>query len=365
MGKGGKNDPSFIPECILQYPIIFDTWVNSSVLLVRSSDHHPKDIFERPAPAGGGMMAGKEVCNLGSWTTLASPWTQRSVPYWRREGRAVCLISIHFAVPCYSDPSPSPPQINFPVKSHVLRYSPSAQLLLRLLLLHLLLSSVTNFYVPYILKGYNYLSYRVFLKGKKKQVPGHVKPCHILNSVHDLLSNKCHFCLVQRRSTVMGSCSHKGLELQLQAWLREREREGGKGRKRERGRLCKGAINQAFILFCVFAKDMNDFSPVFSQTFYQGMVAPNAVKGTIVTSVQAEDQDTMVSVCACGRIRVRVCLCVCARVFVPFPSPHWHLDIFFPFPVMHRGKKNPYLFIALQALLKKKRKKSQTYEYIL
>ncbi|XP_060747515.1 protocadherin-15b [Tachysurus vachellii] len=39
--------------------------------------------------------------------------------------------------------------------------------------------------------------------------------------------------------------------------------------------------------------DMNDFSPVFSQPLYQGMVAPNAVKGTIVTSVQAADQDTV------------------------------------------------------------------------
>ncbi|XP_047673867.1 protocadherin-15b isoform X3 [Tachysurus fulvidraco] len=39
--------------------------------------------------------------------------------------------------------------------------------------------------------------------------------------------------------------------------------------------------------------DMNDFSPVFSQPLYQGMVAPNAVKGTIVTSVHAADQDTM------------------------------------------------------------------------
>uniref|UniRef100_A0AAQ6ACS7 Cadherin domain-containing protein n=1 Tax=Amphiprion ocellaris TaxID=80972 RepID=A0AAQ6ACS7_AMPOC len=37
--------------------------------------------------------------------------------------------------------------------------------------------------------------------------------------------------------------------------------------------------------------DMNDFSPVFSQSVYRGMVAPNAVKGTIVTTVMANDSD--------------------------------------------------------------------------
>uniref|UniRef100_A0A8C5GN97 Protocadherin-15 n=1 Tax=Gouania willdenowi TaxID=441366 RepID=A0A8C5GN97_GOUWI len=37
--------------------------------------------------------------------------------------------------------------------------------------------------------------------------------------------------------------------------------------------------------------DMNDFSPVFSQSLYQGMVAPTAVKGTIVTTVKANDFD--------------------------------------------------------------------------
>ncbi|KAM9715616.1 protocadherin-15-like [Menidia menidia] len=37
--------------------------------------------------------------------------------------------------------------------------------------------------------------------------------------------------------------------------------------------------------------DMNDFSPVFSQSLYLGMVAPNAVKGTIVTTVMANDSD--------------------------------------------------------------------------
>uniref|UniRef100_A0A3P8XUC2 Cadherin domain-containing protein n=1 Tax=Esox lucius TaxID=8010 RepID=A0A3P8XUC2_ESOLU len=37
--------------------------------------------------------------------------------------------------------------------------------------------------------------------------------------------------------------------------------------------------------------DMNDFSPVFSQVLYKGLVAPNAEKGTVITTVFAEDQD--------------------------------------------------------------------------
>uniref|UniRef100_A0A7N8Y4Z0 Protocadherin-15 n=1 Tax=Mastacembelus armatus TaxID=205130 RepID=A0A7N8Y4Z0_9TELE len=41
----------------------------------------------------------------------------------------------------------------------------------------------------------------------------------------------------------------------------------------------------------IMVSDMNDFSPVFSQSVYRGMVAPNAVKGTIVTTVMANDSD--------------------------------------------------------------------------
>ncbi|XP_029697886.1 protocadherin-15-like isoform X3 [Takifugu rubripes] len=37
--------------------------------------------------------------------------------------------------------------------------------------------------------------------------------------------------------------------------------------------------------------DMNDFSPVFGRSLYRGMVAPNAVKGTIVITVMANDSD--------------------------------------------------------------------------
>uniref|UniRef100_A0A672JCS5 Protocadherin-15 n=1 Tax=Salarias fasciatus TaxID=181472 RepID=A0A672JCS5_SALFA len=41
----------------------------------------------------------------------------------------------------------------------------------------------------------------------------------------------------------------------------------------------------------IMVSDMNDYSPVFSQSVYRGMVAPNAVKGTIVTTVTANDSD--------------------------------------------------------------------------
>ncbi|XP_041645580.1 protocadherin-15a [Cheilinus undulatus] len=37
--------------------------------------------------------------------------------------------------------------------------------------------------------------------------------------------------------------------------------------------------------------DMNDFSPIFSQDLYKGLVAPNAEKGTVITTVFATDQD--------------------------------------------------------------------------
>uniref|UniRef100_UPI0037E8FA3F protocadherin-15-like n=1 Tax=Semicossyphus pulcher TaxID=241346 RepID=UPI0037E8FA3F len=37
--------------------------------------------------------------------------------------------------------------------------------------------------------------------------------------------------------------------------------------------------------------DMNDFSPIFSQALYRGLVAPNAEKGTVITTVFATDQD--------------------------------------------------------------------------
>ncbi|XP_076856743.1 protocadherin-15b isoform X2 [Brachyhypopomus gauderio] len=53
-----------------------------------------------------------------------------------------------------------------------------------------------------------------------------------------------------------------------------------------------GSMPPGVATVTVSIMDMNDFSPVFSQTMYAGMVAPNAVKGTVVTTVQAEDWDT-------------------------------------------------------------------------
>lgn len=54
---------------------------------------------------------------------------------------------------------------------------------------------------------------------------------------------------------------------------------------------------------------MNDFSPVFGQALYRGMVAPNAVKGTVVTTVLANDSDPVVSLffspSVCQEARVR------------------------------------------------------------
>uniref|UniRef100_A0A8C5MN76 Protocadherin-15 n=1 Tax=Leptobrachium leishanense TaxID=445787 RepID=A0A8C5MN76_9ANUR len=41
----------------------------------------------------------------------------------------------------------------------------------------------------------------------------------------------------------------------------------------------------------VRVKDMNDYSPVFSKALYWGMVAPDAIKGTVVATVAAEDHD--------------------------------------------------------------------------
>ncbi|XP_035527225.1 protocadherin-15-like [Morone saxatilis] len=53
----------------------------------------------------------------------------------------------------------------------------------------------------------------------------------------------------------------------------------------------KGTMPPGLTSVTVRITDMNDFSPVFSQSVYRGMVAPNAVKGTIVTTVMANDSD--------------------------------------------------------------------------
>uniref|UniRef100_A0A8D3BG94 Protocadherin-15 n=1 Tax=Scophthalmus maximus TaxID=52904 RepID=A0A8D3BG94_SCOMX len=48
---------------------------------------------------------------------------------------------------------------------------------------------------------------------------------------------------------------------------------------------------QATVTVRITVRDMNDFSPIFSQDLYRGMVAPNAEKGTVITTVFAADQD--------------------------------------------------------------------------
>uniref|UniRef100_A0A8C4TZ97 Protocadherin-15 n=1 Tax=Falco tinnunculus TaxID=100819 RepID=A0A8C4TZ97_FALTI len=53
----------------------------------------------------------------------------------------------------------------------------------------------------------------------------------------------------------------------------------------------KGTMPPGLATVTVRVKDMNDYSPVFSKTLYRGMVAPDAVKGTVITTVSAEDQD--------------------------------------------------------------------------
>uniref|UniRef100_A0A7N8WPK8 Protocadherin-related 15a n=1 Tax=Mastacembelus armatus TaxID=205130 RepID=A0A7N8WPK8_9TELE len=48
---------------------------------------------------------------------------------------------------------------------------------------------------------------------------------------------------------------------------------------------------QATVTVRITVRDMNDFSPIFSQDLYKGMVAPNAEKGTVITTVFAADKD--------------------------------------------------------------------------
>nr|XP_033796893.1 protocadherin-15 isoform X1 [Geotrypetes seraphini]XP_033796894.1 protocadherin-15 isoform X1 [Geotrypetes seraphini]XP_033796895.1 protocadherin-15 isoform X1 [Geotrypetes seraphini]XP_033796896.1 protocadherin-15 isoform X1 [Geotrypetes seraphini] len=52
-----------------------------------------------------------------------------------------------------------------------------------------------------------------------------------------------------------------------------------------------GTMPPGLATVTVQVKDMNDYSPVFNKAVYWGMVAPDAVKGTIITTVSAEDQD--------------------------------------------------------------------------
>uniref|UniRef100_A0A8C1Z8L7 Protocadherin-15 n=1 Tax=Cyprinus carpio TaxID=7962 RepID=A0A8C1Z8L7_CYPCA len=52
-----------------------------------------------------------------------------------------------------------------------------------------------------------------------------------------------------------------------------------------------GVLPPGMATVIVRIMDVNDFSPVFRQTLYKGLVAPNAEKGTVITTVLAEDQD--------------------------------------------------------------------------
>uniref|UniRef100_A0A670YSQ1 Protocadherin-15 n=1 Tax=Pseudonaja textilis TaxID=8673 RepID=A0A670YSQ1_PSETE len=52
-----------------------------------------------------------------------------------------------------------------------------------------------------------------------------------------------------------------------------------------------GAMPPGLATVTVRIKDMNDYSPVFSKTLYRAMVAPDAIKGTVITMVEAGDLD--------------------------------------------------------------------------
>ncbi|MGH0173597.1 UNVERIFIED_CONTAM: hypothetical protein FKN15_066041 [Acipenser sinensis] len=65
-----------------------------------------------------------------------------------------------------------------------------------------------------------------------------------------------------------------------------------------------GSMPPGLATVTVKIMDMNDYSPVFRQALYRGMVAPNAVKGTVITTVSAEDLDPPGT--AASRIRYTV-----------------------------------------------------------
>ncbi|KAJ8284825.1 hypothetical protein COCON_G00036750 [Conger conger] len=65
-----------------------------------------------------------------------------------------------------------------------------------------------------------------------------------------------------------------------------------------------GSMPPGMATVTVKVTDMNDYSPAFSQAMYRGMVAPDAVKGTVIATVFAEDQDPADT--AASRVRYRV-----------------------------------------------------------
>ncbi|XP_037394710.1 protocadherin-15a isoform X2 [Pygocentrus nattereri] len=66
----------------------------------------------------------------------------------------------------------------------------------------------------------------------------------------------------------------------------------------------EGVLPPGVATVLVRITDMNDFAPVFTQAVYRGMVAPNAEKGTVITTVLATDQDPPGT--AASRVRYRV-----------------------------------------------------------
>ncbi|XP_069609642.1 protocadherin-15 [Ranitomeya imitator] len=52
-----------------------------------------------------------------------------------------------------------------------------------------------------------------------------------------------------------------------------------------------GSMPPGIATVTVRVMDMNDFSPVFTKAIYWGMVAPDAIKGTVIVTVAAEDHD--------------------------------------------------------------------------
>ncbi|TSK22798.1 Protocadherin-15 [Bagarius yarrelli] len=66
----------------------------------------------------------------------------------------------------------------------------------------------------------------------------------------------------------------------------------------------EGVLPPGIATVTVRITDVNDYTPVFSQTLYKGMVAPNAEKGTLITTVLATDQDPPGT--PANRVRYRV-----------------------------------------------------------
>ncbi|XP_068113953.1 protocadherin-15 [Hyperolius riggenbachi] len=52
-----------------------------------------------------------------------------------------------------------------------------------------------------------------------------------------------------------------------------------------------GSMPPGIATVTVRVKDMNDYSPIFSRALYWGVVAPDALKGTVIVTVTAEDYD--------------------------------------------------------------------------